>query len=126
MSTQPQPVAYYCDHRHLDPDKHPHYLLECVIGEGWRIVKRPEVAHDLNFTYQDYKPAHLPAELRDFQCPSAQPLYLPHSRLVEAARRALDALDDLIADSRDPGTEALGARYELAQALTNHPAAQEA
>lgn len=38
-------------------------------------------------------------------------------RLQAAARRALTAFEDLIADSRDPGVEALGARYELAHAL---------
>lgn len=44
----------------------------------------------------------------------------PHTeadRLQTAARRALASLEDLIADSRDPGVEALGARYELASAL---------
>ncbi|MEU8316686.1 MULTISPECIES: hypothetical protein [Actinomycetes] len=40
-------------------------------------------------------------------------------RLHAAARRALDALDDLIRTSSDPGAEALGARHELAQALIN-------
>lgn len=42
-------------------------------------------------------------------------------RLRDAARRALDSLNDLIADSSDPGTEALGARFELETALTNTP-----
>lgn len=40
-----------------------------------------------------------------------------HDRLTAAARRALDSLTDLIRDSSDPGTEALGARHELEQAL---------
>ncbi|MFE5895857.1 hypothetical protein ACFQ67_00250 [Streptomyces sp. NPDC056488] len=40
-----------------------------------------------------------------------------------AAERALDALNDLIRNTYDPGAEALGARYELAQALTPAPAA---
>lgn len=43
-------------------------------------------------------------------------------RLRDAARRALDSLNDLIADSSDPGTEALGARFELETGLTNTPA----
>jgi len=38
-------------------------------------------------------------------------------RLHAAARRALAAFEDLIAEVRDPGVEALGARYELAAAL---------
>lgn len=38
-------------------------------------------------------------------------------RLQAAAIRALAAFEDLIAESRDPGVEALGARYELAHAL---------
>lgn len=38
-------------------------------------------------------------------------------RLAAAAHRALTAFEDLIAESRDPGVEALGARYELATAL---------
>jgi hypothetical protein len=40
-------------------------------------------------------------------------------RLHAAAERALDALNDLIRNTFDPGTEALGARYELAAALTH-------
>jgi hypothetical protein len=44
------------------------------------------------------------------------------TRLHEAARRALDSLNDLIANTTDPGVEALGARYELATALTAAPA----
>lgn len=39
--------------------------------------------------------------------------------LPEAARRALAALDDLIANTTDPGVEALGARHELSVALIN-------
>ena len=39
------------------------------------------------------------------------------TRLEAAARRALDALGDLILNSPDPGTEALGAQFELRQAL---------
>lgn len=39
--------------------------------------------------------------------------------LYEAARRALDNLNDLIRDSSDPGAEALGAVWELEQALRN-------
>ncbi|MET8080064.1 hypothetical protein [Streptomyces sp. NPDC005303] len=39
------------------------------------------------------------------------------ARLEAAARRALDALGDLILNSPDPGTEALGAQYELRQTL---------
>ncbi|MGI5196548.1 hypothetical protein ACQEVY_23350 [Streptomyces sp. CA-288835] len=38
-------------------------------------------------------------------------------RLEAAARRALASLTDLIHDSADPGTEALGAQFELEQAL---------
>jgi hypothetical protein len=112
-----QPVAYYCDHTTLDAEKNPHYAVEHSKEEGWRITKVWSVSHNLNFASQEYKPSHLPADLRDFQCPSAVPLYLPASRLVESAKRALTALEDLIADSRDPGVEALGARWELAQAL---------
>ncbi|MFZ3569936.1 hypothetical protein ACOKM5_23300 [Streptomyces sp. BH097] len=37
--------------------------------------------------------------------------------LLEASRRALASLTDLIRDSRDPGTEAITAQYELQQAL---------
>jgi hypothetical protein len=37
--------------------------------------------------------------------------------LREAARRALSSLNDLIHDSSDPGTEALGAQHELQLAL---------
>jgi hypothetical protein len=44
------------------------------------------------------------------------------TRLHEAARRALGSLNDLIANTTDPGVEALGARYELATALTAAPA----
>jgi hypothetical protein len=44
-------------------------------------------------------------------------------RLRAAAERALDALNDLIRNTFDPGAEALGARYELAAALTNTTAA---
>jgi hypothetical protein len=43
------------------------------------------------------------------------------TRLAAKARRALAALDSLIYDCEDPGTEALGARYELAQELISHP-----
>ncbi|MFG3228155.1 hypothetical protein ACGF07_25685 [Kitasatospora sp. NPDC048194] len=112
MSTQP--VAYYCDHRHLDRETRPHYSVEIPEdGSGYQIQRRPEVHTALEFADQ----RHRPAELRDFHCPSAQPLYLPVSRLIETARRALGALDDLIANTYDPGVEALGARYELAQAL---------
>ncbi|MFJ1653668.1 hypothetical protein ACIOC2_20220 [Streptomyces sp. NPDC088337] len=39
------------------------------------------------------------------------------TRIEAAARRALDALNDLIAHTTDPGVEALGARFELGQAL---------
>lgn len=39
------------------------------------------------------------------------------ARLEAAARRALASLSDLIRDCSDPGTEALGARHELEQAL---------
>ncbi|MEK9524629.1 hypothetical protein MIU24_35500 [Streptomyces venezuelae] len=45
-------------------------------------------------------------------------------RLRAAAERALDALNDLIRNTFDPGSEALGARYELAHALTA-PAARQ-
>jgi hypothetical protein len=44
-----------------------------------------------------------------------------NARLADRARRALAALDDLIYNCEDPGTEALGARYELAQELLHHP-----
>lgn len=40
-------------------------------------------------------------------------------RLRAAAQRALESLTDLIANTTDPGVEALGARYELGQALLN-------
>ncbi|MFE7626069.1 hypothetical protein [Streptomyces sp. NPDC057509] len=40
-------------------------------------------------------------------------------RLREAAQRALESLNALIADTTDPGVEALGARHELGQALLN-------
>ena len=39
------------------------------------------------------------------------------ARLEAAARRALDSLAALILDNPDPGIEALGAQYELRQAL---------
>jgi len=39
------------------------------------------------------------------------------ARLEAAARRALQALGDLILDHPDPGVEALAAQYELRQAL---------
>lgn len=39
------------------------------------------------------------------------------ARLEAAARRALDVLSHFILDSPDPGVEALGAQYELRQAL---------
>ena len=39
------------------------------------------------------------------------------ARLEAAARRALDVLGYLILDHPDPGTDALGAQYELRQAL---------
>ncbi|MGW1527556.1 hypothetical protein [Streptomyces sp. NPDC002159] len=41
-------------------------------------------------------------------------------RLQAAARRALDALGDLISNTSDPGVEALGAQQELQQALLDH------
>ncbi|MEV6102655.1 hypothetical protein [Nocardia sp. NPDC051981] len=41
------------------------------------------------------------------------------ARLRSAAQRALESLDDLIANTTDPGVEALGARSELATALIN-------
>lgn len=40
-------------------------------------------------------------------------------RLYSAAQRALESLEDLIAHTTDPGVEALGARYQLATALSN-------
>lgn len=40
-----------------------------------------------------------------------------HQRLEAAARRALDSLAALILDNPDPDAEALGAQYELRQAL---------
>lgn len=40
-------------------------------------------------------------------------------RLRDAAQRALESLNALIADTLDPGVEALGARHELGQALLN-------
>lgn len=43
------------------------------------------------------------------------------TRLEAAARRALEALADLILDSPDPGVEALGAQYELRQLLFGLP-----
>lgn len=39
------------------------------------------------------------------------------TRLIAAAQRALESLEGLIANTFDPGVEALGARYELAHAL---------
>ncbi|MFD9834474.1 hypothetical protein [[Kitasatospora] papulosa] len=42
----------------------------------------------------------------------------PTTRLRSAAQRALESLDDLIANTTDPGVEALGARYELARELS--------
>lgn len=39
------------------------------------------------------------------------------ARVEAAARRALAALDDLIANTTDPGVESLGARFELSRAL---------
>lgn len=42
-----------------------------------------------------------------------------NERLRAAATRAADALDDLIANTSDPGVEALGARWELRHALRN-------
>jgi hypothetical protein len=41
--------------------------------------------------------------------------------LPAAAHRALGALNDLIEYCNDPGVEAFGARFELAQALSGHP-----
>ncbi len=108
-----KPVAYHCDHTNLNTTKHPHFSVEMPEGESWQIVKDETVYTALAFADRPYLPEHL----RDFQCPSATPLHLPISRLAEAASRALDTLDDLIAESRDPGVEALGARYELAQAI---------
>lgn len=54
--------------------------------------------------------------LLDFMlaAPSSKP---DTSRLEAAARRALDSLADFILDTSDPGVEALGAQYELRQAL---------
>ncbi|MEU1122156.1 hypothetical protein ABZ371_00850 [Streptomyces sp. NPDC005899] len=43
----------------------------------------------------------------------------PAARVRSAARRALESLEALIADSTDPGVEALGAREELSTALFN-------
>jgi hypothetical protein len=43
----------------------------------------------------------------------------PVARLRAAAQRALESLDDLIANTTDPGVEALGARCELARELSN-------
>jgi hypothetical protein len=43
--------------------------------------------------------------------------------LRDAARRALEAMDDLIANTTDPGVEALGARHELSTALIATPTA---
>ncbi|WP_393075162.1 hypothetical protein [Streptomyces sp. LN704] len=43
------------------------------------------------------------------------------TRLVAAAQRALESLNDLILDSRDPGPEATAARFELEQALAPAP-----
>ncbi|MFD7416823.1 hypothetical protein [Kitasatospora purpeofusca] len=48
-------------------------------------------------------------------------LQAENERLADVGRRALASLDDLIRDHQDPGAEALGARYQLAQALTGHP-----
>jgi hypothetical protein len=42
-------------------------------------------------------------------------------QLEASARRALDALAMLILNNPDPGTEALGAQYELRQALFGQP-----
>jgi hypothetical protein len=39
------------------------------------------------------------------------------TRLEAAARRALDSLGDLILNTPNPGVEALGAQFELRQAL---------
>ncbi|MFF1417448.1 hypothetical protein [Streptomyces sp. NPDC058280] len=47
-------------------------------------------------------------------------------RVRSAAQRALKALDDLIANTSDPGVEALAARFELATALLNTPAGEPA
>lgn len=44
-----------------------------------------------------------------------------NARLADVGRRALASLDGLIRDHQDPGAEALGARFQLAQALTGHP-----
>lgn len=48
------------------------------------------------------------------------PPALDTERLAAAARRALEALVDLICNTRDPGVEALGAQFELRQALIGH------
>jgi hypothetical protein len=53
---------------------------------------------------------------------SNQPETQQPDRLRSAAQRALESLEDLIANTTDPGVEALGARYELATALLNTPA----
>ncbi|MFF5421828.1 hypothetical protein [Streptomyces misionensis] len=45
-------------------------------------------------------------------------------RLHAAAQRALESLEDLIRNTTDPGVEALGARWELAHALSA-PAARQ-
>lgn len=111
------PVAYYCDHSTLDTDKHPHFALERGTDGSWQVVKLYAVVHALEFADQATRAPSIPAELRNFNCPSAQPLYVPVAKLAEAAKRALTSLEDLIADSRDPGVEALGARWELAEAL---------
>lgn len=46
--------------------------------------------------------------------------------LLASARRALEALDDLISNTSDPGVEALGARSQLATALINQNSTTEA
>ncbi|MEU0978492.1 hypothetical protein ABZ488_04675 [Streptomyces griseus] len=57
-------------------------------------------------------------------CPGCEPAPAASAdqlrdRLRAAAQRALESLDNLIADHQDPGAEALGARYELARELSN-------
>ncbi|MFD8407200.1 hypothetical protein ACFV1G_21245 [Streptomyces anulatus] len=51
--------------------------------------------------------------------PADRPADQLRARLRAAAQRALESLDNLIADHQDPGAEALGARYELARELSN-------
>ncbi|MFF0409135.1 hypothetical protein ACFYUY_01700 [Kitasatospora sp. NPDC004745] len=60
-------------------------------------------------------------DLRDRAITRQDQLRAENERLADTGRRALASLDDLIRDHTDPGVEALGARYQLAQALTGHP-----